>query len=74
MASVTITAIIALFLGGLVTGVLVVVAMAVRREDRNYSLGFEAPGLISRSARMLNGVACRDLDAESPRPAQEPAH
>jgi hypothetical protein len=48
---------------GLVTGALVVVAVAVRREDRSYSLGLEAPSRISRSARILTGVACRDLDA-----------
>jgi hypothetical protein len=46
-----------------VTGALVVVAVAVRREDRSYSLGLEAPSRISRSARILTGVACRDLDA-----------
>lgn len=63
MASVIIFATIALFLGGLVTGMLVVVAVAVRREDRSYTLGLEAPSRISRSARILTGVACRDLDA-----------
>jgi len=50
---------VALFLGGIVTGVIVVVALAVRREDRRYSLEGEAPDRISRSARMLNGVGRR---------------
>jgi hypothetical protein len=34
---------VALFLGGVVTGVIVVVALAVRREDRRYTLVREAP-------------------------------
>jgi hypothetical protein len=68
MASVIITGTIALFLCGLVTGVLAMVAVAVRREDRSYTLGTEAPNRISRSVRRLNGVARRDLDTEFLRP------
>jgi hypothetical protein len=56
--------IIALFLGGVVTGVIAVVALAVHREDRRYSLVGEAPDRMSRSARRLNGVSRRDLDPE----------
>lgn len=52
---------VALFLGGIVTGVIVVVALAVRREDRRYSLVGEAPDRMSRSARMLNGVGHRGI-------------
>jgi hypothetical protein len=51
-----VVAIIALFLGGVVTGAIVVVALAVRREDRQYSLIGEAPDRLSRGARRLNGV------------------
>ena len=64
MAPDAIAMIIALFFAGVVTGVIVVVALAVRREDRRYSLRGEAPGRLSKSARMLNGVGLRDLDAE----------
>jgi hypothetical protein len=65
MAGIGITVIIALFLGGVVTGVIVVVALAVRREDRSYSLAGDAPSRLSRSARRLNGFGRRDLDAEA---------
>jgi hypothetical protein len=65
MAANAIAMTIALFLGGVVTGVIVVVALAVRREDRRYSILLgEAPDRLSKSARMLNGVGRRDLDAE----------
>ena len=53
----------ALFLGGVVTVVLVVVAVVVRGEDRG-TLGNEAPNWISRRVRRLTGLACRNLDAE----------
>jgi hypothetical protein len=56
--------IIALFICGILSGVIAVVALAVRREDRRYSLIGEAPDRLSRSARRLNGVGRRDLDAE----------
>lgn len=67
MAANAIAMTIALFLGGVMTGVIVVVALAVRREDRRYSLLGEAPDRLSKSARMLNGVGRRDLDAKFPR-------
>ena len=49
---------------GVVTGIIVVVAFAIRREDRRYSLVREAPDRISRSARRLTGLGRRGLDAE----------
>jgi len=36
----------------------------VRREDRAYTLLGDAPSRMSRSARRLNGLGRRDLDAE----------
>lgn len=48
------TVTVALFLTGVVTGVIVVVALAIRREDRRYSLVREAPDRMSRSARLVN--------------------
>lgn len=70
MVGVIVAVTIALFLGGVVTGVIVVIALAVRREDRRYSLVSEAPGRMSRSARRLNGVGRRDLDPEFLRPRE----
>jgi hypothetical protein len=45
-----------------------VVAFAVRREDRSFTLVDEAPDRLSRSTRRLNGVGRRDLAASDPVP------
>jgi hypothetical protein len=45
--------ILAAFLGGVVLGVVAMVAIAVRREDRLYSLSGAAPGAAARGARWL---------------------
>jgi len=64
MAGVVVAVTIALFLGGVVVGVIAVVAVAVHREDRAYTLLGDAPSRMSKSARRLNGLGRRDLDAE----------
>lgn len=64
MAGIGLAVIIALFLGGVVTGVIVVVALAVRREDRSYTLAEDAPTRTSRSVRRLTGFGRRGLDAK----------
>ena len=65
---------IAVFLSGIVTGVIAVIAIAVRREDRRYTLAVEAPDRLSRNARRLTGVRRQDLDAEFLRPAGQLVH
>ena len=65
---------IAVFLSGIVMGVIAVIAIAVRREDRRYTLAVEAPDRLSRNARRLTGVRRRDLDAEFLRPAGQLVH
>ena len=45
--------ILAVFLGGFSLGVVAMVAVAVRREDRRYSLSGAAPGAAARGARFL---------------------
>jgi hypothetical protein len=69
MAGVVVVTAVAVFLGGLVMGVITVIAIAVRREDRRYTLAGEAPGRLARSTRRLTGVGRRDLDPEFLRPA-----
>jgi hypothetical protein len=71
MAGGVITFAVATFLSGIVVGVITVIAVAVRREDRRYTLAGEAPDRMSRNTRRLNGLARRDLDAEFLRPARE---
>jgi hypothetical protein len=64
MVSVVIAGAVALFLGGIAVGVIAVVALAVRQEDRAFSIAGDAPDRMSRSARRLNGLGRRGLDAE----------
>jgi hypothetical protein len=71
MAGVVVAITVAVFLAGMVMGVIAVVAIAIRREDRRYTLAVEAPDRLSRNTRRLTGVARRDLDAEFLRPVGE---
>ncbi len=64
MIGVVVAVAVALFLGGVVIGVIATIALAIRREDRRYTLIGEAPDRISRSARRLTGVGRKGLDAE----------
>ena len=45
--------ILAAFLGGFALGVVAMVSVAVRKEDRHYSLYGAAPGAAARGARWL---------------------
>ena len=45
--------ILSVFLGGVTLGIIAMVAVAVRREDRLYSLSGAAPGAAARGARIL---------------------
>jgi len=73
MASVVVVA-VAVFIAGIVMGVIAVIAVAVRREDRRYTLAADAPDRLSRNARRLTGVGRRDLDAEFLRPTGRLVH
>ena len=61
--------VVAVFIAGVVMGVIAVVAVAVRREDRRCTLAVDAPDRLSRTTRRLTGVGRRDLDATYLRPA-----
>jgi hypothetical protein len=43
-------------------GVLVVIGRQIRKEDRKFSLVDDAPSLMSRGTRRINGFGCRDLE------------
>lgn len=45
--------------------VIIVIALAVRREDHRYSLVGEAPARLVQEYMWLNGAGRRDMDAES---------
>ena len=70
MAGVVVVA-VTVFIAGLVVGVIAVIAIAVRREDRRYTLAVDAPDRLSRTTRRLTGVGRRGVDAEFLRPASE---
>jgi hypothetical protein len=73
MAGVVVVA-VTVFIAGLVVGVIAVIAIAVRREDRRYTLAVDAPDRLSRTTRRLTGVGRRDLDAKFLRPAGQLVH
>jgi hypothetical protein len=73
MAGVVVVA-VAVFIAGLVMGVIAVIAVAVRREERRYTLAVDAPDRLSRTTRRLTGVGRRDLDAEFLRPTGQLVH
>ena len=74
MTGVVVAIAVAVFLGGMVIGVIAVVAIAVRREDRRYTLAVAAPDRLSRNTRRLTGFGRRDLDVEFLRPVGELVH
>ena len=51
--------ILAIFLGGIVLGVVLIVSAAIRREERRFTLGKAAPDVLTQGARMLIGVGSR---------------
>lgn len=59
LAWIVVTAIVVFFVGALV-GVVATVSLAIRREDRRYSLVREPPDMMSRGTRRLIGVDVSD--------------
>jgi hypothetical protein len=52
---------------GVLAGITVMVAMAVRREDKHYTLTGEPPDVTARGVRRLVGVGLRDIVWPPPR-------
>jgi hypothetical protein len=50
---------ICLFAAGVVAGIIGVVAVAIRRDERNLTLTSAAPDNVTRAGRWLNGVYVR---------------
>jgi hypothetical protein len=53
---------VALLMGGVAIGVVTVVSLAIRREDREYSLTSNVTSRRAQGARRINGVGVRGLD------------
>ena len=50
---------ISLFAAGMVAGIISVVCVAIRREEKNFTLTKEATSRVTRAGRRLNGVGVR---------------
>jgi Flp pilus assembly protein protease CpaA len=61
---------IAFFLGGVLAGVVALVCLEVRREDRRWAVACEAPDPLSRGTRRLTRMGGRDLDDGLLRPVR----
>ena len=61
MATLTALAAIALFIAGTATGIIGVVCVAIRREDKNLTLTSQATDNVTRAGRWLNGVHVRSF-------------
>jgi hypothetical protein len=53
---------------GILVGVIAMVSLAIRREDKLGTLTRQPPGAMARGARRLNGVGLRDI---TPRYAED---
>src|SRR5215469_9268016 len=56
MTAVEVLAIIVVFITGVITGIVFLVSLASRREDRRARLSREAPDRITLAARLLTGL------------------
>jgi hypothetical protein len=59
MAALIALAALGAFAAGATAGILGVVSVAIRREDKNLTLTGEAPDHLTRAGRWLNGVHVR---------------
>lgn len=55
-----------IFLAGVASAIVVVVSLASRREDREYSIKGPAPTLLIRGARVLTGLYVCDTVSVTP--------
>lgn len=59
MLMLIVLAAIALFAAGVTAGIIGVVSVAIRHEERNFTLTSEATNCVTRAGRRLNGVYVR---------------
>ena len=59
MATSIALAAIGVFAAGVFAGVVAVVSVAIRREERKFTLTSHAPDTVTRAGRLLNGVYVR---------------
>ncbi len=59
MTSVIALAALGLFIAGMVTGIAALVSVAIRREDKNFTLTSAATDPVTRAGRLMNGAHVR---------------
>jgi protein-S-isoprenylcysteine O-methyltransferase Ste14 len=59
MAALIALAAVSLFAAGVIAGIIGVVSVAIRREERNLTLTSEATDHVTRAGRWLNGLYVR---------------
>ena len=59
MAALIALAALGLFAAGAAAGIIGMVSVAIRREEKMFTLTSAAPGQVIRAARLLNGVSVR---------------
>jgi len=67
MTTVEVLAIGVIFTFGMITGVICLVSLASRREDRRARLSREAPDRVTQAGRLLTGLYVRRPGDEPPR-------
>ena len=70
MTTVDILAIGVIFIFGGITGIVLLVSLASRREDRRAKLSREAPDRVTLAGRYLTGLYVRRPGADAPRHRQ----
>ena len=76
MTAVEVLAIGVVFITGMITGVIFLVSLASRREDRRARLSREAPDRVTQAGRLLTGLYVRRPGDETSRyryPNDDPA-
>ena len=59
-------ALLAVVLGGVALGFLVIVSRSIKREDKRHSIKATAPDAAARGTRFVTGVGSRDYPEHSP--------
>jgi hypothetical protein len=60
MTATLVFAVLVIFVAGIVAGTVLIVSLASRREDRDFTISGTAPTRLTRMARELTGLTYRD--------------
>jgi hypothetical protein len=66
MAALIAIIVIGMFAAGTVVGIIAIITLGIRREERDFSLTRRAPGRMSQGARSLTGLYVRQRSDSDP--------